>query len=125
MGQLGETQRELAKEQVGVEVEASEGIWPVRKFDRRLRTRRWVSFPIVLAGMGPTSPMPGSRREITKERVASHSTPAHVQAEAEVFHRMRLAGWEERKERRDCHERAPSQLDESVPATPKPNTYKG
>lgn len=44
----------------------SEGSFPLRRFDRRLRTLRASNFPRVLAGIGPTSPTPGSRRERTR-----------------------------------------------------------
>lgn len=37
----------------------SKGRFPLRSLDRRLRTLRASSFPILLAGMGPESPTPG------------------------------------------------------------------
>lgn len=44
----------------------SDGKFPLRRLDLRLRAVSASSFPKVLAGIGPKSPVPGSRRAITR-----------------------------------------------------------
>lgn len=44
----------------------SEGRFPLRRLERRLRTLKASNFPRMLAGMGPTSPTPGSRSSSTR-----------------------------------------------------------
>lgn len=53
----------------------SEGRFPLRWLDRRLRSLRASSFPIVLAGMGPDSPTPGRWMPITLVPSSLHEMP--------------------------------------------------
>jgi len=64
----------------------SEGRFPLRRLERRLRTLRASNFPRVLAGIGPTSPTPGSRREATRVPSEVHLMPTQdVQIEVAGF----------------------------------------
>lgn len=53
----------------------SDGRLPLSRLARRLRILSAPSFPSVLAGIGPDSPTPGSRRVSTWVWFESHLTP--------------------------------------------------
>lgn len=57
----------------------SEGKLPLSRLERRLRIFSAPSFPSVLAGIGPDSPTPGSRRATTSVWFESHVTPIQAQ----------------------------------------------
>ncbi|KAE9615095.1 hypothetical protein Lalb_Chr04g0251671 [Lupinus albus] len=63
-----------------------------------------LSFPSVLAGMVPTSPIPGSRTETTRVPSGSQVMPSQeVQIEVAGFHlRFRRWGTAAAKSRRAC-----------------------
>jgi hypothetical protein len=63
----------------------SAGMLPLRRFDRRLRIARASNFPIVLAGIGPYRPTPGSRTESTREPSRVQFMPTQVQTEVAGF----------------------------------------
>lgn len=67
--------------------------------DRRLRVWRAVRRERVLGGTGPWKPMPGSRREVTRDRFGLQVTPVQVQTgEESVQLRWREWGrWLERE----------------------------
>lgn len=64
----------------------SDGRFPLRRFDRRLRIASEFSFPSKLAGIGPKRPTPGSRRANTRVLSKVQVMPAQeVQIAVEEF----------------------------------------